>query len=314
MNTIMSYRDMFRLLLSFYEIALNIKPEKMRLKDLTRESVEQYLNWLEQERNCSVSTRNVRLAAIHAFARYLQRELPEFMYPAQQLLAIPFKKTKKATIDYLSLDAMKLLLSLPDTATKAGRRDAVLLSLLYDTGARVQELCDLVVSDIKIQRIATIKLTGKGNKSRIVPLMNPMSNLLSQYLQENGLNQAHASAYPVFFNRSRGKLTREGIAYIVAKYMGEAKTVSPELFPEKVSPHCFRHSKAMHLLQSGVNLIYIRDLLGHVDVKTTEIYARIDGEMKRKALEKSHKGVVSDKLPEWQSDNELMSWLKGLGK
>jgi integrase/recombinase XerD len=314
MNTIMSYRDMFRLLLAFYEKVLGIKPEKMMVKDLTRASVEQYLNWLEQERECSVSTRNVRLAAIHAFARYLQRELPEFMYPSQQLLTIPFKKTKKAAIDYLSLDAMKLLLSLPDTSTKSGRRDAVLLSLLYDTGARVQELCDLIVLDIKIQRLATIKLTGKGNKSRIVPLMNTMSNLLSQYLQENGLNHAHASAYPVFFNRSRGKLTREGVAYIVAKYMDVAKAVSPGVFPEKVSPHCFRHSKAMHLLQSGVNLIYIRDLLGHVDVKTTEIYARIDGEMKRKALENSHQGVVSEKLPEWQSDNELMSWLKGLGK
>jgi site-specific recombinase XerD len=129
--------------------------------------------------------------------------------------------------------------------------------------------------------MATIKLTGKGNKSRIVPLMNTMSNLLGQYLQENGLNVAHASAYPVFFNRARGKLTREGVAYIVTKYMDAAKKVSPELFPGKVSPHCFRHSKAMHLLQSGVNLIYIRDLLGHVDIKTTEIYARIDGEMKR---------------------------------
>lgn len=314
MNTIMSYRDMFRLLLAFYETALNIKPENLRIKELTRASVEQYLDWLEQERKCSVSTRNVRLAAIHAFARYLQRELPELMYSAQQLLSIPFKKTKKEAIEYLSPDAMKLLLSLPNTSTKSGRRDAVLLSLLYDTGARVQELCDLIVSDIKIQQMATIKLTGKGNKSRIVPLMNTMSNLLGQYLQENRLNVAHASAYPVFFNRARGKLTREGVAYIITKYMDAAKTVSPELFPKKVSPHCFRHSKAMHLLQSGVNLIYIRDLLGHVDIKTTEIYARIDGEMKRKALENSHNGVVSDKLPEWQRDNELMSWLTGFGK
>lgn len=116
----------------------------------------------------------------------------------------------------------------------------------------------------------------------------------------------------LFFNRFKGKLTREGVAKIVAKYMDAAKTASPEVFPKKAL--LSRHSKAMHLLQSGVNLIYIRDLLGHVDIKTTEIYARIDGEMKRKALENSHKGVVSDKSPEWQSDNELMSWLKGLGK
>jgi site-specific recombinase XerD len=196
----------------------------------------------------------------------------------------------------------------------AGRRDAVLLSLLYDTGARVQELCDLVVSDVRIQQLATVRLTGKGNKSRIVPIMNPMSSLLSQYLQENGLDKPQASEYPVFFNRSKAKLTREGVAYIVAKYVALAKIVSPGMFPDKVSPHCFRHGKAMHLLQSGVNLIYIRDLLGHVDVKTTEVYARIDGEMKRKALESSNRGVVSDKLPEWQSNKELLNWLKGLGK
>lgn len=314
MNTIMSYRDMFQLLLEFYEKSLNIKPEKIMIKDLTRESVEQYLGWLEQERKCSISTRNVRLAAVHAFARYLQREMPDFMHQSQQLLSIPFKKSEKKTIDYLALDAMKLLLSLPNTATMNGRRDAVLLSLLYDTGARVQELCDLTVSDVKIQQLATVRLTGKGNKSRIVPIMNPMSSLMSQYLKENGLDKPQTLGYPVFFNRSKARLTREGVAYIVAKYVAMARAISPGMFPDRVSPHCFRHSKAMHLLQSGVNLIYIRDLLGHVDVKTTEIYARIDGEMKRKALESSNRGVVSDKLPEWQSNKELMNWLKGLGK
>jgi integrase/recombinase XerD len=209
---------------------------------------------------------------------------------------------------------MKLLLSIPEKATMHGRRDAVLLSLLYDTGARVQEICDLVVSDIRLQSPATIKLMGKGNKSRIVPIMNPMAALLKQYLMENELNKSNASDYPVFFNRSKRKLTRAGVAYIVAKYVKLAMKKSPELFPNKVSPHCFRHSKAMHLLQSGVNLIYIRDLLGHVDIKTTEVYAKIDGEMKRKALEKSETGVVVDKIPVWQSNKNLLGWLNSLGK
>jgi len=314
MNTIMSYRDMFRLMIEFYEKQMKIKPEKLQLKDLTRINSENFLNWIEYERNCSISTRNVRLSTIHAFARYLQREVPEFMYQSGQLLSIPFKKTRKGCIEYLTLDAMKLLLSIPVKTTISGRRDAVLLSLLYDTGARVQEICDLEVSDIRIQSPSTIKLTGKGNKSRIVPVMKPMSVLLKQYIDENELYKPNASGFPLFCNRSRNKLTRAGVAYIVTKYVNLAIKKSPELFPDKVSPHCFRHSKAMHLLQSGVNLIYIRDLLGHVDIKTTEIYARIDGEMKRKALEKAKTDVVLDKMPEWQSNKNLLGWLKSLGK
>ncbi len=144
--------------------------------------------------------------------------------------------------------------------------------------------------------------------------MKPMSVLLKQYLKENYLIEFYTFDYPLFSNRSKYKLTRAGIAYIVKKYVDEAIKEAPEMFPEKFSPHCFRHSKAIHLLQSGVNLIYIRDFLGHVDIKTTEIYARIDGEMKRKALEKNANNIVSGKLPEWQSNKELMNWLKNLGK
>ena len=214
----------------------------------------------------------------------------------------------------LVLDAMKVLLEKPDKMTKGGRRDRVLLSLLYDSGARVQELADLKVGDIRTASPSTVKLTGKGNKRRIVPLMKPMTELLKQYLKENNLTKPYVLDHPLFSNRSKDKLTRAGIAYIVKKYAGKAIKENPELFPDKLSPHCLRHSKAIHLLQSGVNLVYIRDFLGHVNIQTTEIYARIDGEMKRKALEKSNNNVVSDKLPEWQSNAGLMTWLKNLGK
>ncbi|CAM4425868.1 site-specific integrase [Paenibacillus alkaliterrae] len=313
-NTIMSYRDTFHLLLEFCCEQKKIAAEKMTLGDLNKKLVEEYLDWIEKKRNCKASTRNVRLAAIHAFCRYLQIEFPDYIYPAQQILAIPVKKAKKATVEYMTLDAMKYLLETPDSKTKEGRRDLVLLSLLYDSGARVQELADLRVSDVRVAKPATVKLTGKGRKSRIVPLMKPMATLLEQYLIENGWTDPCARDYPLFQNRSKSKLTREGISYIVKKYADEAIQKAPELFPDKLSPHCYRHSKAVHLLQSGVNLIYIRDFLGHVDIQTTEIYARIDGEMKRKALEKSTNNVVSDKLPEWQSNAGLMNWLKGLGK
>lgn len=313
-NTIMSYRDTFSLFLDFCSGHKKIKPEKFSLNNLNRKLVEEYLMWIEKTRNCIASTRNVRLSAFHSFCRYLQMEFPDYIHPVQQILSIPMKKTQKTSVEYITLEAMKLLLETPDEMTKKGRRNVVLLSLLYDSGARVQELADLKVGDIRAAFPSTVRLTGKGNKSRIVPLMKPMSELLRQYLKENSLTEPYTFDYPLFCNRSNNKLTRAGIAYIVKKYAGEAIKNAPELFPNKLSPHCFRHSKSIHLLQSGINLIYIRDFLGHVDVKTTEIYARIDGEMKRKALEKSNNNVVVQKMPEWQSNAGLMNWLKNIGK
>ena len=313
-NTIMSYRDTFKVFLEFCSENKKIKPEKFSLDNLNRMLVEEFLEWLEKNRKCIISTRNVRLSAFHSFCRYLQTEFPDYIHWAQQILSIPMKRTKKISVEYISLDAMKLLLERPDKLTKEGRRDMVLLSLLYDSGARVQELADIKVGDIRTSFPSTVKLTGKGNKTRIVPLMKPMADLLKQYLKENNLTEPHTFDYPLFSNRSKGKLTRAGIAYIVNKYASEAIKLAPKLFPIKLSPHCFRHSKAVHLLQSGVNLVYIRDFLGHVDIQTTEIYARIDGEMKRKALEKSYSNIVSEKMPAWQTNAELMVWLNNLEK
>lgn len=313
-NTIMSYRDTFSLFLDFCSVQKKIKPEKFSLNDLNRKLVEDYLAWLEKCRKCIVSTRNVRLSAFHSFCRYLQMEFPDYIHPVQQIISIPMKKAKKTSVEYITLQAMKFLLETPDKTTKKGRRNRVLLSLLYDSGARVQELADLKVGDIRTAYPSTVRLTGKGNKRRIVPLMKPMAELLSQYLKENNLTEPGTFDYPLFCNRSKNKLTRAGIAYIVKKYAGEAIRNAPELFPNKLSPHCFRHSKSIHLLQSSIDLIYIRDFLGHVDVKTTEIYARIDGEMKRKALEKSNNNEVVQKMPEWQSNAGLMSWLKNIAK
>jgi site-specific recombinase XerD len=313
-NTIMSYRDTFSLFLKFCSERKKISPEKLSLEHLNRKLTEDYLLWLEKTRKCKASTRNVRLAALHSFCEYLQLEFPDYIYQAQQILSIPLKRTKKVSVQYVTLDAMKHLLEKPDQMTKQGRRDLVLLSLLYDSGARVQELADLKVRDIRTALPATVKLTGKGNKSRIVPLMKPMADLLKQYLRENRLGEPYTFDYPLFSNRSGNKITRAGIAHILKKYTSQAIQDAPEMYPDRMFPHCVRHSKAVHLLQSGVNLIYIRDLLGHVDIQTTEIYARADSEMKRKALEKSSNNVISDKLPEWQHDAGLIKWLKSLGK
>lgn len=312
-NTIFSYRDTFKMFIKFCSENKKLKPEKITLITFDKEIIVEYLDWLEQIcRNASAS-RNVRLSAIHSFCRYLQQEAPEFMNSAQKILAIPLKKIKKLSVNYIGIDAMRILLDTPDKNALEGRRDITLLSLLYDSGARVQEIADLKIRDLRLETPPTIKLTGKGNKSRIVPLMKPMADLLKQYLKDNSLNKANTTDEPVFTNRSNEKLTRAGIACIVKKYVDNLQKTCPGQIPKKFSPHCFRHSKAMHLLQSDVNIIYIRDFLGHVDVRTTEIYARIDGEMKRKALEKSNANIVSDKLPEWQSNTDLMKWLCSLG-
>lgn len=313
-NTISSYRDMFTLLVIFFESVPGIPPEKLMLKDYNQENIENFLGWLETERENSVSTRNVRLAAIHAYARYVGRVCPEMMYEMQKIQSIPLKKGIKGTLEYISIEAMTLLLSLPNTHTKDGRRDSVMLSLMYDSGCRVQELCDMVVSDVRIQKPSTVKVTGKGNKSRIIPIMDSMSEILEKYLQKKGFQQSEKSDRSLFANQSGKKLTRKGVAYILNKYFIMAREIDPRLYPEKISPHCFRHSKSMHLLQSGVNLIYIRDLLGHVDLKSTEVYAKIDSEMKRKALERSSNITPSDKEPEWQVNKELLEWLRSLGK
>ena len=313
-NTIRSYRDTFSLLLRFCSQEKALKIEKITLESLQKPLVEEFMAWLEVGRGCSVSTRNQRLAAVHAFFRYIQMEDPEHLLLCQQILSIPMKRSAKASIQYLTLQAIKAILEIPDPSCFLGRRNIVLLSLMYDTGARVQEIADLTVADVRLDSPPIIKVTGKGNKSRLVPLMTPTAKLLDQYLTEHDLKSAACGSYPLFQNRSREKLTRAGIAYILGQSVEKARNVRPELFPKNVSPHSFRHSKAMHLLQAGVNLVYIRDLLGHVSIKTTEVYARADSLTKRKALEKAYQSATQEQLPVWQKNQNLLRWLKDLGR
>ena len=197
----------------------------------------------------------------------------------------------------------------------SGRRDLAMLSLLYDTGARVQELVDLRIEDVRLSSPTVIRLTGKGRKSRLVPIMKPTENLLRQYMKEHDKDFAVYGGYPLFCNRVGKKLTRAGVTYILDKYISQAKNVGENSLPDSVSPHCLRHSKAMHLLQSGVNLIYIRDLLGHADVSTTEVYARADEHLKRKALELAYPSPTPvSEATAWQKNYDLLDWLKNLGK
>ena len=208
-NTILSYRDTFSLLLRYLSDIKNIVPEKVSVNTVAKEFVEEFLLWLESERGCSISSRNQRLAAIHSFFRYLQSEKPEYMYQCQRVLSIPVKKAPKRPPVYLSDDGMGRLLSLPNMLSENGRRDATMLSVLYDSGARVQELADLTPRNLRLEEPFYITLYGKGRKTRQVPIMKQTAMLLMSYLKEQKINTADKLDHPLFFNCWKGRLTRQ---------------------------------------------------------------------------------------------------------
>jgi integrase/recombinase XerD len=309
-NTVAAYRDTFVLLLKFTQEVLHIKTEKLTLDKITRETILQFLDWIEKERKCGSATRNSRLAAIHSFYQYLQLESLVYMHESQKILSIKFKNSQKETMNYLTIEGIKLLLQQPDTTTIRGRRDLTLLSLMYDTGSRVQEIIDLTPSMIRFNKPPTIKVIGKGNKARLIPMLDAQTEHLVQYMKEHRLSDYSANMYPLFFNSRKDKLTRAGINHILDKYAAMARQQDQTLIPEKISCHSLRHSKAMHLLQAGVNLVYIRDILGHVSIQTTEIYARADSKQKREAIEKVYVNVSPNEKARWTQDDNLLTWLK----
>jgi len=282
----------------------NIKPEKISFTDFTDISVNEFLRWLESERSCNVNTCNNRLAALKSFFRYVQKESPEWIDISSPILAMSAKKTTQPEILYLSVDALRLLL---EKAQNESIRDLALLSLLYDSGARVQEVSDLIISDLRLEKPATVKLTGKGRKTRIVPLTTKVADILSMYMKT--LKVASHNE-PVFKNWRNEPIGRAGIAYVLQKHARSAHTASPDVVPKKVTPHMLRHSKAMHLLENGVNLIYIRDFLGHNTVVTTEVYAKANPEMKRKAIEASSEKILRGSNYSTYEKEDLMKWLR----
>lgn len=314
-NTIKSYTDTFIQFISFMRDKQNVPIEKLTLDYLNKDNVIRFLQWIRDDRKCSNATRNYRLAAICSFAHYLQYEDIGHLSTWQQILSIKALKTEKRTINYLTIDGIKVLLEQPDASTEKGRRNLALLALMYDTAARVQEIVDLIPDCVRIEsRPYTIRLTGKGRKSRIVPLMDEQVDLLRSYMEEHHLFRPENKEHPLFYNSRHEKLTRAGVTFILHTYVKMARILHPEFIPDKVSCHSLRHSKSMHLLQNGVNLVYIRDILGHSSIQTTDIYARADSEQKRKALENAYIDINPKSNCEklWDKDKTLLEWLQGL--
>lgn len=310
-NTVRSYRDAFKLLLIYFEEKRSISVHKIKIENITPEALRGFTEWLTTARSCSIRSVNIRLAAIHAFFKYLQSREPQYLFQCQQVMSVEFARTEKKLVGFLSVDELKLLFSQINESSAQGRRDYAMLLLLYETGARVQELCDLRVRDIFLDENPHVMLHGKGNKSRYVPTVVDVSQRVQKYMFENDLSILKNPDMPLFFNKQRQKLTRAGVSYVVAKYADEARKLSPR-FPEKVTPHIFRHTKAMHLCQAGIDIIYIRDILGHVDLTTTEIYAKMNVELLRDALESAYPELPTNGFSDWTKDDSLMDFLKSL--
>ena len=311
-NTVKTYSYTFTLFIEYMEKEELVRPENLTLGEITKERIIHFLAWLQKERKCSTSTRNARLGAMHSFFAYLQYRNVEGLAKWQDILSIKCKKSSVPEMAYLQIEALKLLLRQPDLKTSKGRRDFVLLGLLYDSGCRVQELLDLTPSDLRFDETSSVRLHGKGDKVRIVPLSATQVANLKQYMEEKHLYLPENQCHPLFPNPQGGKMSRMAVLNIIKKYIVMAKAVSPELFPDNIGCHSFRHSKAMHMLEADINIVYIRDFLGHSSTTTTEVYARASERMKQKALSKLNPGIVQEGKTSWQDNKDLLGYLKSL--
>ena len=308
-NTIKSYRDVFVIFFRFLGEKEHIKPEKLKFQSMNRSMVERFMDWLECENGSSASTRNQRLAAIHAFIKYVMARCPEHFEQCQKVVEIPSKKAPTKPPVYLSIEELRHIFQQPDQSTSQGLKDLALLTLLYDSGCRVQELIDLTWIDLRFEKPATVALTGKGRKTRIVPLMPDTASIMSSYARSKTIAKRSEN---VFLNQSGNKLSRSGVEYVIEKYTKMAEESMCSIKEKKVTPHVFRHSKGMHLTQADVNIIYIRDLLGHSSVQVTEVYARADSRSKRDALEKASKNIVPESSYSKEKQQELLLFLKSI--
>jgi len=305
-NTILSYRDALKLFIVFLTESKSIRTTDFTMAHFNRELVVEYLEWY-RERGASNSTTNQRLAVMKTFADYAQVQCIEYISPLQGVQNIKSKRTAGKEICFLTVEQISTLINMPDINTQSGLRHRVILTLLYDSGCRVQELCDLVIGDINININPTVRLHGKGNKYRTVVISERTALLLDGYVKRQ---RTHAlKDQPLIINKTRAKITRDGVSYVIKKYVQDIRKTDIA-FPEHTHCHSFRHSKAMHMLAAGINLVYIRDFLGHEDISTTMIYSRADNRLKNEAINKLTPKLTDEvDLPDWRTDQNLLTFL-----
>jgi len=309
-HTLCSYRDSIKLLLQFF-VESNGDITKLTVEQLTVAHVTAFLQHLETARHNCTGTRNVRLSAIHSFFRYLGGECPELLAQAQRILSVPFKRTSTREIQHLDLDEILAVLGAVDPRTSSSRRDLALLSLMFNTGARVSEIVALQTDDLQMASAPSIVLHGKGRKERICPLWPETVHLLEKMLEERGIKPSESAA--LFLNHRGLDLTRFGIRLIFRKYVRKAAKSNPTLKNKRLHPHSARHSTAVHLLRSGVDLSTIAHWLGHASVNTTNKYLSVDLEAKREAITKAKPQIIGGlHSAKWRRDTDLIAWLETL--
>lgn len=305
-HTIASYRDSFELLLGYLEQRTGRTPSALTLEDLDASMVLAFLDHLESDRGNSPRTRNLRLTAIRSFLRYASVRDPTTLPVAQRVLAIGPKRFDRPALDYLTRREVEALLDAPDRETWSGQRDTVLLAVLYNSGARVSEITGLTIADVLLDRDSALHLHGKGRKERVVPLWKSTSALLRTWLPQID----RRPGAPVFPNRSGQRLSRSGIEYRLRVTLRKAAERCPSLAARRISPHTLRHTTAMHLLQSGVDITVIALWLGHEDTATTHLYIEADLAMKEAALKR-----VEDPAPtpvRFTANDSLLAFLEAL--
>lgn len=309
-HTIHSYRDSLKLLL-VYLAGGNGRVDSLSFRDINVARIVSFLDYLETERTNCTGTRNVRLAAVHSFFRYVASGFPEHVDLAQQILSLPFKRTSTRPIQYLESEEITAVLQHIDRSHPDGRRDYLLVILMFNTGARVQEIVDIRGSDLHLSSHFTVCITGKGRKQRICPIWTKTANFLREHVEERGIDLTKPAS--VFTNHLGSPLTRFGVRYILDKCVHKAAEQCPALRAKRLHPHSMRHSTAVHLLKSGVDLASIANWLGHASLNTTNKYATLDLDMKREALAKTTPPNPEAKHDaSWRQDPDMLAWLASL--
>jgi site-specific recombinase XerD len=305
-NTIASYRDSFCLLFNFAKQRLKKEPSALSIEDLDAAFIGSFLNHIEKDRGNCARSRNVRLAAIQSFFKYIALQDPSHSALIQRVLAIPTKRFERRLIDFLNKPEIEALLAVPDQSTWSGRRDSTLLHLAIQTGLRVSELIGLTCKDIVLGSGAHVRCQGKGRKERCTPLRKELVTTLRSWLRE----RSGQPDDPLFPNARGGFLSRDGVEYLLAKHVAVTSKQCPSLQKKRVSPHVLRHTAAMELLQHGVDITVIALWLGHESPETAQVYVQANLKMKEKALAKTT--PVNVKPGRYQPGDQLLAFLKSL--
>lgn len=284
-HTVRSYRDAVVLLLQFMSQDTDRRVEQLQIADLTAERAVKFLKFLETDRHNGISTRNSRLGAVHVFARFLAAEWPEHMGSLQRVINIRFKRgARDAPIEYLEGAEMQAMLKSIDRTRPAGQRDYALFALMFNTGARVQEVLNLRRRDVRLDAPCQVRLFGKGNKIRLCPLWPATTKLLRDLIEQQRSSEPDPANALLFTNARGQQLSRFGVRYLLRKYVAIASRTATTLRDKRIHPHSLRHGTAVALLKSGVDFATISQWMGHASLNTTMRYARADIDLKRQAL------------------------------